>query len=215
MSNREWRPLALVVGMGLVVVSCAKSIRSKVETEIGVRGPHTAAPPPSITDPVNPAQRGAILAYARTLEFADPTHDSTEEYNGQWDRALVDTLGDTAIVEPEVNIHRTDDAELQRGLIQMKIVVLVGRPGRTPQQIYDALGVPPGISYVWVDSLVMHSPTTGIARKVVIPADTSLEVRVKRVEVYRNPHVVWSRAVARWTPFQCWTCTRPGSWCQG
>src|SRR5512144_1178766 len=210
MSNREWRPLALVVGMGLVVVSCAKSIRSKVETEIGVRGPHTAAPPPSITDPVNPAQRGAILAYARTLEFADPTHDSTEEYHGQWDRALVDTLGDTAIVEPEVNIHRTDDAELQRGRIQMKIVVLVGRPGRTPQQIYDALGVPPGISYVWVDSLVMHSPTTGIARKVVIPADTSLEVRVKRVEVYRNPHVVWSRAVARWTPFQCWSCTRPG-----
>lgn len=215
MSNREWRPLALVVGMGLVVVSCAKSIRSKVETEIGVRGPHTPPPPPSITDPMNPAQRGAILAYAKTLEFADPTHDSTEEYHGQWDRALVDTLGDTAIVEPEVNIHRTDDAELQRGRIQMKIVVLVGRPGRTPQQIYDALGVPPGISYVWVDSLAMHSPTTGIARKVVIPADTSLEARVKRVEVYRNPHVVWSRAVARWTPFQCWSCTRPGSWCQG
>lgn len=215
MSNREWRPLALVVGMGLVAVSCTKSIRAKVETEIGVRGPHTPAAPPSITDPMNPAQRAAILAYARTLEFADPTHDSTEEFHGQWDRALVDTLGDTAIVEPEVNIHRTDDAELQRGRIQMKIVVLVGRPGRTPQQIYDALGVPPGISYVWVDSLAMHSPTAGVARKVVIPADTSLEVRVKPVEVYRNPHVVWSRAVARWTPFQCWSCTKPGSWCQG
>src|SRR5512144_144391 len=202
MSNREWRPLALVVGMGLVVVSCAKSIRSKVETEIGVRGPHTAAPPPSITDPVNPTQRGAVLAYARTLEFADPSRDSAEEYHGQWDRALVDTLGDTAIVEPEVNIHRTDDVELLRGRIQMKIVLLVGRPGRTPQQIYDAVGVPPGISYVWVDSLHMDSRTEGKARKVVVPADTSLEAHTRWVQVYRNPQSIWNRGIARWTPFQ-------------
>jgi hypothetical protein len=215
MSNREWRPLALVVGMGLAAVSCTKSIRSKVETEIGVRGPHTPAPPPSITDPMDPTQRGVILAYARTLEFADPSRDSAEEYHGQWDRALVDTLGDTAIVEPEVNIHRTDDAELQRGRIQMKIVVLVGRLGRKPGEIYEALGAPPGVSYVWVDSFKMESATRGSARVVVIPEDTSLAPRTRRVKVFRNPDVVWSRAVARWTPFQCWTCTRPGSWCQG
>lgn len=215
MSNREWRPLALVVGMGLVVLSCAKSIRSRVETEIGVRGPHTPPPPPSITDPMNPAQRGAILAYARTLEYADPAHDPTEEYHGQWDRALVDTLGDTAIVEPEVNIHRTEDAELLRGRIQMKIVVLPGRPGRKATEIYEALEAPPGVSYIWVDSLKMDSATGGRARVVVIPEDTSLPPRPRWVKVFRNPEVVWSRAVARWTPFQCWTCTRPGSWCQG
>src|SRR5512135_77223 len=122
MSNRKWRPLVLVVGMGLVVVSCAKSIRSKVETEIGVRGPHTPPPPPSITDPMNPAQRGAILAYARTLEYADSTR---EQYHGQWDKVLVDTLGDMAMVEPEENIHRTDDTELRRGRIQMRIEVVV------------------------------------------------------------------------------------------
>lgn len=212
MSNREWRPLALVVGMGLVVVSCAKSIRAKVETEIGVRGPHTPAPPPSITDPMNPAQRGAILAYARTLEFADSTK---EQYHGQWDKVLVDTLGDMAMVEPEENIHRTDDAELQRGLIQMRIEVLVGRPGRKPMDIYNALKVPPGISYVWVDSLYLDSAKVWHARAVVIPQDTTLPPMPRPVTVFRSPGVVWSRAVARWTPFQCWTCTRPGSWCQG
>lgn len=215
MSNREWRPLALVVGMGLVAVSCAKSIRSKVETEIGVRGPHTPAPPDSVTNPLDAGQRTALLAYARTLAFADSSEDTSQLYHGQWDRALVDTFGDTAIVAPEENIHRTDDAELQRGRIQMRIKVLMGRPGRKPEQVYDELRVPPGISYVWVDSLRMDSPTVGTARVVVIPTDQSLAPRARRVNVFRNPHAIWSRAVARWTPFQCWTCASPGSWCHG
>ena len=147
----------LLAGSMVLVVSVAGCRKSQPPSE--PLGPHTPAPPDSITDPTNRAQRGAILAFAaQRLVFADPANDSTHSFHGQWDRALVDTLGDTAIVEPEVNIHRTDDAELLQGRIQMKIVLLVGRPGRTPQQIYDAVGVPPGISYVWVDSLQMELP---------------------------------------------------------
>lgn len=204
----------LLAGSMVLVVSVAAC--QKVPPPGEPLGPHTPAPPASITEPTNRAQRGAILSFAaESLVFADPANDSTHFFHGQWDRALVDTLGDTAIVEPEVNIHRTDDAELVRGRIQMKIVLLVGRPGRTPQQIYDAVGVPPGISYVWVDSLHMDSRTEGKARKVVVPADTSLETHTRWVHVYRNPQSIWNRAVARWTPFQCWSCVKPGGWCEG
>lgn len=213
MSRTRGALLALVVV--LVLIAAGVIVWRELGVKSGLLGPHTPPPPPSVTNPLDAAQRGAILAYAGSLEFADPSHDSTEEYHGQWDRSLVDTQGDTAIVEPEVNIHRTDDAELRRGRIQMKIVILVGQPGRTPQQIYDSLGVPPGVSYVWVDGLDMRSPTSGIARAVVIPADTSLKPVARQVYVYRNPHVVWNRAVARWTPAQCWSCNKPGGWCEG
>jgi hypothetical protein len=214
MATGRWLSGGVVVLVGLGVAACPG--QEKTAEDNGFVGPHTKAPPLSITDPMNRGQQAALVAFARdSLEFADPTYDSTHLYHGQWDRALVDTLGDTAIVEPEVNIHRTDDSELVRGRIQMKIVVLVGRPGRTSQQIYEALKVPPGVSYAWVDSLKMDSPTHGAARVVVIPADTSLEATSRTVEVYRNPRAIWNRAVARWTPFQCWTCVKPGGWCEG
>ena len=213
MATGRWLSGGLVVLVMLGVAACAG--QEKTPEEDGFAGPHTKPPPRSITDPTDRGQRGAIVAFARdSLVFADPTNDAPHLHHGQWDRALVDTLGDTAIVEPELNIHRTDDSEFVRGRIQMKIVLLVGRPGRTPQQIYEQVGVPPGISYVWVDSLRKDS-TGWRARAVVVPADTTLKANPRTVDVYRNPRAIWNRAVARWTPFQCWSCVKPGGWCEG
>lgn len=170
---------------------------------IGCGGPRTPAPPAPITDPTDSAQRSAVLAYANSLEFAEDTN----EYHGQFDRNLVDTLGTMVIVAPQVNIHNTRKRDLRRGRIQLKITI-TPRPGRPPTERYDSLT--PGVTYVWVDSLVMTTPDRGTARAVYVPEDPAVPAWWRTITLYRTPH--WNQPVARWTPAQCWVCERSG-WC--
>lgn len=182
---------------------------------LGTLGSRTAPPPDSIMNPLDPAQRGAVLAYARGLTYADTAceshtqHDAANEYHGQCDFAIVDTLGTIAIVSPEVNIHRSHGADLRRGRVQLRIEIRLARPDLDSLRVYESLGVPPGVSYLWVDSLTSTAEGS-TARAVVVPANGSLPARAKPVRLYHG--TTWNQAVARWTPGQCWTC-KGSEWC--
>ena len=187
----------------------------------GCAQPHTPPPPPAVAPlglPIADSARSAVVRYGRSLFYADTVCDGVTQhsrgnpYHGQCDRRLVDTLGTEAIVTPEVNIHESSAADLRVGRIQMRIEILVHRSGRDARAVYDELGVPPGVSYVWVDSLMFAGSDSAVARAVVFPVDSTLPVRARWVKVYRTKY--WNQAVARWTPAQCWTCVK-GSWCSG
>jgi hypothetical protein len=181
----------------------------------GLLGGGTPAPIAAITNPLDPAQRSAVLSYARSLEFADTLCTSTtqhapESYHGQCDRNLVDTLGTVAIVSPEVHAHRTGAAALRRGRIQLRVEIQVSRLDVSPQQVYDEIGLYPGVSYLWVDSLAVRPGDSTTARAVIVPADGRFPISVRTIRVY--PGETWNLAVARWTPGQCWSCMK-GQWC--
>jgi len=189
---------------------------------IGCAGPRTPAPPAPITDPTDPAQRSAVLAYARGLTFAfDTTYGGMRDradtshadpygpgasYHGQFDRNLLNTFGDTGIIAPEVNIHRTREGDLRRGRIQLRIEIIPG-PGRSAAEVYASLGLYPGTSYVWVDQ---RDPVRGTARQVIVAADTIAPADTITIRVIRGER--WNQPVARWTPAQCWSCEVAG-WC--
>ena len=180
---------------------------------------HTPPPPAVVPGlPIADTTRSAVVRYGRSLVYADTVcndmtqHGRGSQFHGQCDRGFVDTLGTEAIVTPEVHIHETGAADLRVGRIQMRIEILVHRSGRDAQTTYDELGVPPGVSYVWVDSLKFAGSDSAVARKVVFPVDSTLPIKISWVKVYRSKY--WNQAVARWTPGQCWTCTK-GSWCSG
>ncbi|MGH7614462.1 MAG: hypothetical protein ACREMW_10540 [Gemmatimonadales bacterium] len=169
----------------------------------GLAGARTPAPSAAITDPMDSTQRAAVLDYASHLEFAE---DSIE-YHGQFDQNLIDTLGTVAIVSPEKHIHRTRKSDIRRGRIQLKITIMP-RPGRPATERYDSLT--PGVTYVWVDSLVMLTRALGTARAVYVPEDPAVPAWRRTIALYRTKR--WNQAVARWSPAQCWVCEKSG-WC--
>jgi hypothetical protein len=203
-----WRRLALT-GMAGWVVLAAPLIGIGglgwlgAEYMFGLAGDRTPAPSAAITNPMDPSQRTAVLDYARRLEFAE---DSVE-YHGQFDRNLIDTLGTIAIVAPQVNIHHTRKGDIRRGRIQLKITI-IPRPGRPDMERYDSLT--PGVTYVWVDSLVMRTRDLGSARAVYVPEDPAVPAWSRTISLYRTKR--WNQAVARWSPAQCWVCEKSG-WC--
>ncbi len=203
-----WRRLALTGVTGWVVLAApligiGGLAWLSAEYAFGFVGARTRAPADSITNPMDSAQRAAVLDYASQLDFAEDTTD----YHGQFDQNLIDTIGTMVIVAPEENIHHTRERDFRRGRIQLKITI-IPRPGRPPTERYDSL--PPGVTYVWVDSLVMLTRARGTARAVYVPADPAVPAWRRTITFYRTKP--WSHAVARWTPAQCWVCERSG-WC--
>ena len=179
-------------------------------------------PPPAPLNPRNPAQRSAALAYAASLIFAEDT-GAMHVYHGQYDKNLLDTAGTYGTVAPEVGMHRMHPSDLVAGRIQLRVTIQPGTgylagfpPGKygriAPGATY---WFPPGVSYVWVDSLVLFGlvkgDTIGTARIVVIPADTNLAVDTASILVFGRPDPE-NHAIARWSPAQCWDCMRQ-SWC--
>jgi len=151
----------------------------------------TEAPPDSITNPLAADQRAAVLEYARRLRFDSLPH-------GAGDRqrlttldpiARRDVLGPLAQLLPERRARGNTWPALERGRI-------VGRI--TTDGPYAKLGLPAGVSYVWIDSL-RPSDYTSVGRAIVIPEDTS--VRATRLDVLylRDPYAGHGRdAAARW-----------------
>ena len=175
--------------------------------------------PGTLTDPRNPAQRGAAIAYGDSLAWA---FDSTHKYHGQFDRNLLDTQGTYGTITPEVGMHRLKRQQLDSGRIQLRIEITPGAGYLNGYAAgsYGRLGgtgeyrFPPGKSYVWVDQLTIygapHADTLGSAKIVVIPVDTTYGIDTTTVWMYtRAP---FNEAVARWSPAMCWDCMRQ-SWC--
>ena len=204
-----WRGVLPVSLLVVSVVAC----------RVPMIGRPTPAPPAGL-NPRDSAQRGAVLAFAGSLTFAEDT--TNHRYHGNFDKNLLDTLGSIGFVAPEVGMHRIKAADLTKGQIQLRVRIQ-DQPGYLAGYGPGAYGrltpgsdflFPPGVSYVWVDSLHLyahaHGDTVGTARIVVIPADSSYVIATDSVLVYKRD--VANQAIARWTPAACWDCMR-SSWC--
>lgn len=157
------------------------------------------APPSSITDPSDPAQRTAVLAYARSLKFDDYTH-------GAYGENLLDTLGTIGRVYPEVHDGRTLREDFPNGRIQLRVEILPRHEGAD----VGFASFPPGTSYLWIDDL-SKAGNMGTVRGIIIPVDSTLAARV--VSIGLHPGVRVDVPLARWTQKgQCWTC-KVTEWC--
>jgi hypothetical protein len=190
----------------------------------GLVGPRTPAPPAAVTASLmvdsarlavlSSSDRAAVIAYAGSLEFADSAEmgHPPDRYHGQWDRNLMDTLGTLGLLQPEKNIHRSWKRDLRWGAGRVQLKITIVPSSNHPGTIVSDGGISlfPGVTYVWVDSLVMTSHDSGTARALYIPGDSTLPVQRRLLHVLRGK--AWNQAVARWTPAQCWDCVRY-DWC--
>jgi len=152
--------------------------------------PGTAEPPDSITNPLAAEQRAAVLQYVRErLKFDSLPHGAGDRQRlTRRDPATRrEVLGPIAKILPERHARGNTGPALERGRIVGQI---------TTDGPYATLGLPAGVSYLWIDSL---RPTDSLGRAIVIPADSSVPAR--RVDVYyvRDPHAAHGREpAARW-----------------
>lgn len=156
--------------------------------------PGTPAPL-GVTNAADPSQRRAVLNYARGLSFDSITH-------GAWDRqplTLVDTnavprrdtIGPIGTIWPEPNTHRNAERDLA-GV--GRIVARIYSTGPYPR-----LGLPAGVSYYWVDSLVMITRDSGRGRAIFVPDDSTQPVTIRVMVFTKDLHGARERqAMARW-----------------
>ena len=173
----------------------------------------TVAPDSSVTNAADPSQRGKVMQYAHALRFDTLTH-------GAWDQqplTLVDssvtphrdTIGPVGTIYPERRTHHNSEADLQ-GV--GRIVARIYTTGEYPR-----LGLRAGVSYYWVDSLVVTGDS-GVARAIFIPEDSTQPVTVRQLVYARDPHgaALERQAMARWRYYPLhsalpWNrCTRMG-----
>ncbi len=150
--------------VALVVAACAE-IR-------------TPAPSPLVTNAAAPAQRAAVLAYAKSLQFDTITHGAGDQQAlTLLDSSAVppkDTIGPIGTILPERNTHHNTEADLS-GV--GRIVARIYSTGPYPK-----LGLTRGLTYFWVDSLVMITPDSGRGRAIFIPADSSQPVTIRALK---------------------------------
>ena len=174
--------------------------------------PGTPAPV-GVTNAAAPSQRAAVLVYAARLEFDTITHGAGDKQP----LTLVDssatppkdTVGPTGTIVPERNTHRNSEDDL-KGV--GRIVARIHTTGP-----YSRLGLRAGVSYFWVDSLVMVTRDSGYGRALFIPADSTQPITIRRMIFTTDRGGAPERhAMARWRyyPLQsalAWErCTRTG-----
>jgi len=174
--------VGVVAGALALAAACARVRPSASGTE---------APPDSITNPLADSQRAAVLEYAHRLKFDSLPH-------GAGDRqrlttldpiARRDVLGPLAQVLPERRARGNTWYSLERGRIVARI---------TTDGPYTTLGLPAGVSYVWIDSL-RPSDSTSIGRAIVIPEDASVAATRLPVLYWKDPYAGHGREpAARW-----------------
>ena len=136
--------------------------------------------PPAISPSMGASERAAFLEYAATLTYDLETH-------GVADREFLDTVVSgkavptdiVGTIVPASNSHKRTLADLSGsgGLhLRIDITTIDGNPHPAG---YSPLGLPPGTSYVWIDSLKMDTDSTGTGRALIIPADPSRAVVVR------------------------------------
>lgn len=153
----------------------------------------TPAPPATVTNAADPAQRRAVLAYAESLSFDTVTHGASDK---QPLTALDSSAGKDTIVAigeiwPERNTHRNSEDDLKGvGRVVARIRSSVA---------YARLGLRGGVSYYWVDSLVMVGRDSGYGRALFIPADSTQPITIRRMVFTTDRGGASERqALARW-----------------
>jgi len=128
LNKRSW-PLA-VIGLAMFAVNCERGVRP--------------TPAPRFALRAGEIPRDSFLAYAATLTF-DTTH-------GAWDEQPLPLVNDSGRVvgmpiirvESEIGAASLSRSQLAKGRIIARY---------TAKGPYTPLGIPRGISYVWVDSM--------------------------------------------------------------
>lgn len=151
----------------------------------------TEAPPDSITNPLEADQRAAVLEYAHRLKFDSLPHGAGDRQRlTTLDPSMRrDVLGPLAHLLPERRARGNAWSALERGRIVARI---------TTDGPYTKLGLPTGVSYVWIDSL-RSSDSTSIGRAIVIPEDPAVAATRLDVLYWRDPYAGHGREpAARW-----------------
>lgn len=175
-------------------------------------GTGTEAPPASITNVADPAQFDSVLAYARRIPYDTSAH-------GVADSAfLTDTAGGLrppvkAWIVPArganfVSYRSLSGSGPGRGRVVARITVDTNGGGVG----YPLLNLPAGVSYMWVDSLVLRD-TTGYFRALIIPERPGGKVMSfprTATFVYLSSHGAFANyPTARWV-LQHSQCANPG-----
>lgn len=158
-------------------------------------GTRTPAPPATVTNAASPSQRAAVLAYGASLVFDTITHGASDRQPLTLvDSSAVppkDTVGPVGTIWPERNTHRNLEDDL-KGV--GRIVARIYSTGA-----YSRLGLRAGMSYFWVDSLVMVTRDSGRGRAIIIPADSTQPVEIRRMVFTTDRGGAPERqAMARW-----------------
>jgi len=175
--------------------------------------PAGTPPPVGVTNAADPAQRGAVLAYARSLSFDTITHGASDKQPLTDVDLSRDPRRDTVVavgeIWPERNTHRNSEDDL-KGVGRVVARIRSSVP-------YARLGLGGDVSFYWVDSLVMVTDDSGYGRALFIPADSTRPVTVRRMIFTTDRDGAPERqALARWvyTPLESarpWDrCTKTG-----
>lgn len=209
--------------MGLLAALAVAAACAAPEAENHAQPDGTPPPPADLTDPLG--QRDSALAYARQLRFAGA--DDEEAYHWAWDRQHLDLVetdadgnervvrGPLGTIWPEVNSHANSEQALRRGRILAKIHV---------DAPYPKLGLPAGVSYVWVDDKPPPAEGEDMAqqgsearpthRAVIIPENPRDSAAVLPVYLLRqSQRVPLALARWRWSPddeFAWFSCAANG-----
>src|SRR4249920_2284350 len=151
-----------IAGVLVVAAACARPSVTAAATG-------KEAPPDSITNPLAAEQRAAVLEYARRLKFDSLPHGAGDRQPLTTHDSITrrDVLGSIAELMPERRTRGNRGPALERGRIVARI---------TAEGPYPKLGLPVGVSYVWIDSLP-PSDSTSVGRAIVIPVDPSMPAR--------------------------------------
>lgn len=164
---------------------------------------HNMPPAPAFKyDPVNPESRDLLLAYARSLAYDSVTHGTADSTilteTDSSGRSITRSVA--ARVASQVNAHSNRLANLEgtgpgNGRIVARIWI-----DPTEGRGWPALQLPPGISYIWVDSLLSTSDTSGTARAIIISERERDQVRIlpQRIEWLSSSWATMNFPMARW-----------------
>lgn len=221
------RALRWTALLALLAVAAACE-RPEVGEEVPQEG--TPAPPADLTDPMDMNQRDAALAYARGLTFA-----AGDDYHWAWDKQHLDVVdtdaegnrqvvrGPLGTIWPEVNSYANSPEALQRGRILAKFEL---------DAPYAKLGLPAGVSYVWVNEVPAaaaggQTGRTGEGdaaqerpryRAVLVPENRGAEPVERDVDMIDQEGRQLGLALARWRwsadDENAWFTCRPTGCCE-
>ena len=178
------------------MITKAKIAMVALAAACGSPPPPGTPAPANVTNAAAPGQRAAVLLYAAGLEFDTITHGASDRQpltllDSSNPGQLKDTVGPTGTIVPERNTHRNSEADL-KGV--GRIVAWIHSTGP-----YARLGLPAGVSYFWVDSLVMVTRDSGYGRALFIPVDSTQPISIRRMIFTTDRGGAPERhAMARW-----------------
>jgi hypothetical protein len=198
----------------------------------------TGAPPDFgivITNPLDSAQRGAVIRYADTLSFLG----IDKEIRGTTDKQVLDSViisgpdtmfalaGCMGTIMPQEHAYNNEfdalEGPVDSGYGRITVAFRVDSVPGMECLGYETgkLRLPRGLSYLWVGNFTRDSDTSGTVFTAVFPADSSIRAfpDTATVRVCVHEDYQFNHSLARWMfdPADAeawWTCAKHGC-CNG